>query len=188
MVRLLFFPNLNLLCSNGEWLALFCAGSFSRDWKPINLIGWRLIWLISTLLEYELGPAGLDGIYKSGITGYDHVIATHCLSDEIRLGRALVAYRWALWRVFLKRKPMDTDSPTFKHKFNLSFDPLIHILGWGLEFDVDRGSTCSIQIGSQEGDFGRKNQCSGHWQPHLSTQIQFKFWPYDRHSLLLRWD
>ena len=49
---LLFFPNLNLLCSNSGWLALFCAGSFSRDWKAINLIGWRLIWLISTL-EYS---------------------------------------------------------------------------------------------------------------------------------------
>ena len=75
---LLFFPNLNLLCSNSGWLALFCAGSFSRDWKAINLIGRRLIWLISTL-EYSCPRL-------VGITGYSHVIATHCLWDEIRLG------------------------------------------------------------------------------------------------------
>ena len=85
MVNLLFFPNLNLLCSNGGgWLALFCTGSFSRDWEAINLIGRRLIWLISTV---EYGAGDWLGYKSAGITGYSPVIATtHCLSDEIGLG------------------------------------------------------------------------------------------------------
>ena len=52
VVKLCFSPNSSVLCSNGGWLAPFCASSFSLDWKAITLMGGRLIWLIPTL-EYR---------------------------------------------------------------------------------------------------------------------------------------